>query len=70
MTFAALRAALLNRMGEAETARALVQDVDSANYDTALASAAFDAYLATGDVLACARSRSSRARCATTPSGG
>ncbi|HEY6814869.1 MAG TPA: hypothetical protein VI168_04950, partial [Croceibacterium sp.] len=49
--FAALRAALLNRMGEGQTARALVQDVDSANYDTALASAAFDAYLATGDVL-------------------
>ena len=50
-TFAALRAALLNRMGEGQAARALVQDVDSANYDTALASAAFDAYLATGDVL-------------------
>ena len=51
VTFAALRAGLLNRMGEGETARALVQDVDSANYDTALASAAFDAYLATGDLL-------------------
>ena len=51
VTFAALRAALLNRMGEGQTARALVQDVDSANYDTALASAALDAYLATGDVL-------------------
>lgn len=51
VTFAALRAALLNRMGEGQAARALVQDVDSANYDTALASAAFDAYLATGDVL-------------------
>jgi hypothetical protein len=51
VTFAALRAALLNRMGEGQTARALVQDVDSANYDIALASAAFDAYLATGDVL-------------------
>ena len=49
--FAALRAALLNRMGESAAARALVQDVDSANYDTGLASAAFDAYLATGDVL-------------------
>lgn len=49
--FAALRAALLNRMGESAVARALVQDIDSANYDTALASAAFDAYLATGDVL-------------------
>jgi hypothetical protein len=51
VTFAALRAGLLNRMGEGDTARALVQDVDSANYDTALASAAFDAYLATGDLL-------------------
>ncbi len=51
VTFAALRAALLNRMGESAAARALVQDVDSANYNTALASAAFDAYLATGDVL-------------------
>jgi len=49
--FAAQRAALLNRMGEGQAARALVQDVDSANYDAALASAAFDAYLATGDVL-------------------
>ena len=51
VAFAALRAALLNRIGESQTARALVQDVDSANYDTALASAAFDAYLTTGDVL-------------------
>jgi hypothetical protein len=51
VAFAALRAGLLNRMGEGDAARALVQDVDSANYDTALATAAFDAYLATGDVL-------------------
>lgn len=49
--FAGLRAALLNRMGEADAARALVQDVDTANYDRTLASAAFDAYLATGDIL-------------------
>ncbi|MEO6041049.1 MAG: hypothetical protein ABIP41_04045 [Croceibacterium sp.] len=49
--FAGLRAALLNRLGEAATARALVQDVDSANYDAALAAAALDAYLATGDLL-------------------
>lgn len=49
--FAALRASLLNRMGESAVARALVQDVDSANYDSALAGAAFDAYLATGDIL-------------------
>jgi hypothetical protein len=51
VAFAALRASLLNRIGEAGTARALVQDVDSANYNTALATAAFDAYLATGDIL-------------------
>src|SRR5690606_142213 len=51
VTFAALRAALLNRMGESAAARALVQDVDSANYNTALATAAFDAYLSTGDIL-------------------
>jgi hypothetical protein len=49
--FVALRAALLNRMDEPQAARALVQDVDSANYDTALATAAFAAYLATGDLL-------------------
>jgi len=49
--FAALRASLLNRIGEGSAARALVQDVDSANYNTALATAAFDAYLATGDIL-------------------
>jgi hypothetical protein len=51
VAFAALRASLLNRLGEGSAARALVQDVDSANYDTALANAAFDAYLMTGDVL-------------------
>lgn len=49
--FAALRVALLNRMGEGVAARQLAQDVDSANYNTALASAAFDSYLSTGDVL-------------------
>src|SRR5690606_13171866 len=41
----------LNRMGESAVARALVQGIDSANYDATLADAAFDAYLATGDVL-------------------
>ena len=51
VAFAALRASLLNRLGEGNAARALVQDVDSANYSTALANAAFDAYLMTGDVL-------------------
>jgi hypothetical protein len=49
--FAALRAAVLDRIGEGAAARALVQDVDSANYNPALATAAFDAYLQTGDVV-------------------
>ncbi|MGC1270352.1 MAG: hypothetical protein WA842_07135 [Croceibacterium sp.] len=49
--FAALRTALLGRLGEAQVARQLAQDVDSANYDSALGGAAFDAYLATGDVI-------------------
>lgn len=48
--FAALRAALLNRMGEGEAARALVQDVDPANYSPELIQAAFDAYVATEDL--------------------
>jgi len=49
--FAALRASLLNRLGEGGAARGLVQDVDSANYNTALATAAVDAYLLNGDIL-------------------
>lgn len=49
--FAALRASALNTIGEPAIARALVQDVDSDNYEAALADAAFDAYLATGDIL-------------------
>jgi hypothetical protein len=49
--FAALRAAALDRIGEGAAARALVQDVDSANYNPALTAAAFDAYLQTGDVV-------------------
>lgn len=47
--FAALRAALLVRMGEGEAARAVVQDVDTGNYTPALTGAAFDAYVATAD---------------------
>jgi hypothetical protein len=49
--FAALRATVLDRIGEGAAARALVQDVDSANYDPALAAAAFNAYLQTGDIV-------------------
>ena len=47
--FIGLRAALLLRMGEAEAARALVQDVDTGNYTPLLRDAAFDAYVATAD---------------------
>lgn len=49
--FVALRAALLNRMGEFGAARALVQDVDTANYSPALTNAAFAAYVGTADIL-------------------
>ncbi len=47
--FAALRAALLVRMGEGVAARALVQDVDSGNYTPELTQAALDAYVFTAD---------------------
>lgn len=49
--FAAERAALLNRMGEPHIARALVQDIDTGNYNTALTGAALNAYLGTGDIV-------------------
>lgn len=49
--FAALRAALLNRMGEFSAARALVQDVDTANYTPALTNAALDSYIGATDIL-------------------
>jgi hypothetical protein len=49
--FAALRAKVLNTLGESYAARALVQDVDSSNYNSDLTDAAFDAYLATGDIV-------------------
>lgn len=48
--FAALRAGLLNRLGESQAARALVQDVDTANYSSALTDAAIDSYIATADI--------------------
>ncbi len=47
--FAAIRAALLVRMGEGDAARALVQDIDPAEYTPALSDAAFDAYVSTAD---------------------
>jgi len=49
--FTALRAGLLNRMGEHAVARALVQDVDTANYSPALTNAALDSYVGTADIL-------------------
>lgn len=49
--FAALRAKVLNTMGEMQLARSLVQDVEGSNYDRALTDAAFDAYVGTGDFL-------------------
>ena len=49
--FAALRADVLDRIGEGAVARALVQDVDSANYSPHLAAAAFNAYIETGDLV-------------------
>ena len=48
--FAGLRAQLLNRMGEFGAARAIAQDVDVDNWNTRLANAAVDAYIATGDI--------------------
>ncbi|MEP7223230.1 MAG: hypothetical protein ABI673_11265 [Novosphingobium sp.] len=47
--FAALRTALLVRMGEGEAARAIAQDVDPASYSPELVQAAIDAYVATAD---------------------
>ena len=49
--FAALRIGALNRVGEFEVARALAQDIDTANYSPALTDAALDAYVESGDVL-------------------
>ena len=49
--FAALRAAALNAMGEHVAARALVQDVDNAEYSNALTLAAMDAYIGTADIV-------------------
>ena len=48
--FASLRAGLLNRMGEFATARAVVQDIDSAKWSPALTQEALSAYLGSGDI--------------------
>jgi hypothetical protein len=48
--FAALRVGVLNRIGEYAVARAVVQDIDSANWSPALTAEALTAYLASGDI--------------------
>lgn len=48
--FAALRVGVLNRMGEYALARAVVQDIDTANWSPALTQEALTAYLASGDI--------------------
>lgn len=48
--FAALRVGVLNRMGEFAIARAVVQDIDTANWSPALTQEALNAYLASGDI--------------------
>jgi hypothetical protein len=48
--FAALRVGVLNRIGEFATARAVVQDIDSAKWSPALTQEALAAYLGSGDI--------------------
>jgi hypothetical protein len=48
--FAALRVGLLNRLGEFAVARAVVQDIDTANWSPSLTAEALTAYLASGDI--------------------
>jgi hypothetical protein len=49
--FAALRGRILNSMGEHAVARALVQDVDTGNWNDALTDTALDAYIGTADII-------------------
>ncbi|MBX7495850.1 hypothetical protein K3172_08270 [Qipengyuania sp. 6B39] len=49
--FATLRVRALNAMGEHAVARALVQDIDTANYSPELTNAAIDAYIGTADIV-------------------
>lgn len=49
--FATLRARVLNTLGEAVVARALVQEIDTGNYSPALANEAVAAYIASGDLV-------------------
>lgn len=49
--FAALRVAALNGLGEFAAARAVAQDIDTANWNPALTAAALDAYIGTADLV-------------------
>jgi hypothetical protein len=49
--FAALRVALLNRLGEFAVARAVVQDIDTANWSGELTAEALKAYIGVGDIV-------------------
>lgn len=51
LEFVAMRAALLNRMGEFQAARALVQEVDSGNWDDKLTNVGVFSYIATADIV-------------------
>jgi hypothetical protein len=49
--FAALRIAALNSIGEFAAARAVAQDIDTANWSPMLTAAAVDAYIGTADLV-------------------
>ncbi|WP_252257592.1 hypothetical protein [Erythrobacter aurantius] len=49
--FVALRAQVLNSMGEFAVARGLVQDVDAGNWSPAMTTEALKAYIATSDIV-------------------
>jgi hypothetical protein len=49
--FAALRAGVLNSMGEFAAARAIAQDIDTSNWNRALTSQALTAYIAASDLI-------------------
>ncbi|MEL7444904.1 MAG: hypothetical protein AAGK02_03725 [Pseudomonadota bacterium] len=48
--FAALRAEVLNGLGEFAAARSIAQDVDTGNWNTPLTNAALEAYIGTADI--------------------
>jgi len=49
--FAMLRVRALNALGEHVVARAVVQDIDTANYSPALTAAAVEAYIGSADII-------------------